>query len=115
MKDSRIGQSLWSIWEGFGYEEQIVNSVVYYTEDHVNLDHEVVRKALASSIQRDGIVYSLSQGFQAIDAGAISHFWVGTYNDEPYQEICDEDGVNSSGIRLIDVIPVTFVEVPDLV
>lgn len=115
MKDSRIGQSLWSIWEGFGYEEQINNSVVYYTEDHVDLDHEVVRKALASSIQRDGIVYSLSQGFQAIDAGAISHSWVGTYNEEPYQEICDEDGISTAGIRLIDVVPVTFVEVPDLV
>lgn len=115
MKDSRIGESLWSIWEGFGYEDQISNSIIYYTEDHVDLDHEVVRKALASSIQRDGVVYSLSQGFQAIDAGAISHLWVGTYGEELYQEICDESGLTFSGVVLDSVIPVTFVEVPDLV
>lgn len=115
MKDSRIGQSLWSIWEGLGYSEQLPNSVVYYTEDHVDLDHEVVRKALASSIQRDGIVYSLAQGFQAIDAGIVSHTWIGAYEQEYYQEVCDEYGNTESGVRLEDVVDATFVEVPDLV
>lgn len=115
MKDSRIGQSLWSIWEGLGYSEQLASSIVYYTEDHVDLEHEIVRKALASSIQRDGIVYSLAQGFQAIDAAVISHSWVGVYEGEHFQEACDEYGNTESGVRLNDVVEVTFVEVPDLV
>jgi hypothetical protein len=116
MKDSRIGQSLWSIWEGLGYFEQLPNSIVYYTEDHVDLEHEIVRKALASSVQRDGIVFSLSQGFQAIDAGIVSQTWIGSYEaGEYFQEVCDEYGNTDSGARLTDVVAATFVEVPDLV
>lgn len=107
MKDSRIGQCLWSIWEGVGYDEQIHNSVVYYTEDHVDLEHEVVKKALASAIQREGIVYSLSQGFQAIDAGLVSHKWVKVFDGEFFLQAHDDE--------VVDSIPATFVEVPDLV
>lgn len=107
MKDSRIGQSLWAIWEGFGYEDQIHNSIVYYTEDHVDVEHEVVKKALASAIQREGIVYSLSQGFQAIDAGLVSHKWIKVFEDELFLQAHDEEVEGS--------IPATFVEVPDLV
>lgn len=115
MKDSRIGESLWSIWEGSGYEEQLDNSIVYYTEDHVDLDNEIVRKALASAIQRDGIVYSLSEAFQAIDAAVITRLWAGTYGEELYQEACSGNGISAGGVQLSGVVPVTFVEVSDLV
>ena len=115
MKDSRIGECLWSIWEGMGYEDQLPYSVVYYTEDHVDLEQEVVRKALASSIQRDGLVYSLAQGYGAIDAGIVSQKWVGLADGELYEEICNKDGSAFSNSTLNNVVPVTFVEVPELV
>jgi ABC-type transport system substrate-binding protein len=115
MKDSRIGECLWAIWEGMGYEDQLPYSVVYYTEDHVDLDQEVVRKALASSIQRDGLVYSLAQGYGAIDAGIVSQKWVGLADGELYEEICDKDGLAFSDGALSNIVPVTFVEVPELV
>jgi len=115
MKDSRIGECLWSIWEGMGYESRLSDSIIYYTEDHVDLEQEVVRKALASSIQRDGIVYSLAQAYGAIDAGVVSREWVGVANGEMYEETCFEDGSTLSGITMNDVVPVTFVEVPELV
>lgn len=107
MKDSRIGESLWYLWDGVGYDEQLINSIVYYTEEHVDVDHEVVRKALASAIQREGIVYSLSQGFQAIDAGVVSYRWVKQLKEDLYLETYNEE--------VPDSVPVTFVEVPDLV
>jgi hypothetical protein len=115
MKDSRVGQCLWSIWEGFGYSEEIPNSITYYTEDHVDIEHEVVRKALASLIQREGLVYSLAQGFQAIDSGMVTQGWIGFYEEELYQEVCDEEGYTLQGAKLANVTPVTFVEVPDYV
>jgi hypothetical protein len=115
MKDSRIGECLWSIWEGLGYNPGLQDSIIYYTEDHVDLEQEVVRKALASSIQRDGIVYSLAQAYGAIDAGSVLKTWVGTYSEELYEEVCAEDGISDSGAVLSSVVPVTFVEVPDLV
>lgn len=112
MKDSRIGESLWSIWEGDGYNPAYLGSVVYYTETHVDLEEEVVRKALASSIQRDGISYSLSDSFKAIAKSIVSHGWVGCLDGEMYQEICSPDGETESGSFLTDVVEVTFVEVP---
>jgi hypothetical protein len=115
MKDSRVGESLWDIWEGSGYNQGFADSIVYYTEGHVDVEHEIVRKALASSIQRDGITYSLFSAFGLIDTGICSQGWVGldsTY--EIYQEVCDESGQTISGSILRDVIPVTFVEVQDI-
>lgn len=115
MKDSRIGECLWSIWEGEGYTPETSYSIVYYTEDHVDLEEEVIRRALASSIQRDGIVYSLAQAYGAINAGFVSQKWVGTFNGEMYEEVCAESGLDAFGSALDRVVPVTFVEVPELV
>jgi hypothetical protein len=115
MKDSRIGQSLWSTWEGNGYTANIYNSIIYYTEDHVDVEHEVVKRALASCIQRDGIVFSLSQGFQAIDSAVVTQSWVGSLDGEIYLELCDESGHTWDEVKLQDIKAVTIVEVPDLV
>lgn len=115
MKDSRIGQTLWSTWEGGGYTANIHNSIVYYTEDHVDVDHEVVKRALASCIQRDGIVFSLSQGFQAIDSGVVTRSWVGVLEGDMHLELCNESGYTEDEVKLQDVTAVTIVEVPDLV
>ena len=115
MKDSRVGQCLWSTWEANGYTANIHNSFIYYTEGHVDLEHEIVRKALASCIQRDGLVFSLSQGFQAIDAAVITQAWIGSIDGEVYPELCDETGRTWDDVELQDITAVTIVEVPDLV
>jgi hypothetical protein len=115
MKDSRAGESLWSLWEGEGYSSELGSPIVYYTEGHVDVDHEVVRKALASSIQRDGIVYSLFEAYTLIDSGASSLAWAGSFTGEMYQEVCDEDGLTSHGSPVDSLVPVTFVEVPNFV
>ena len=115
MKDSRIGQILWSAWEGSGYTANIHNSITYYTEDHVDVDHDVVRRALASCIQRDGVVFSLSQGFQAIDGAVITQSWMGSLDGEIYLELCDEFGLTWDEVKLQDVTAITIVEIPDLV
>lgn len=115
MKDSRAGESLWSLWEGEGYVSELGSPIVYYTEGHVDVDHEVVRKALASTIQRDGIVYSLFEAYTLIDSGVSSQAWAGSFNGEMYQEICDESGLTSYGSLVDNLIATTFVEVPDFV
>lgn len=114
MKDSRIGESLWSTWEGLGYNQGFADSIVYYTVEHVDIDHEVVRKALASSIQRDGITYSLFEAFRLIDSGISSQGWVGILAGEMHEEICDESGQTINGTALDQTFPVTFVEVQNI-
>jgi hypothetical protein len=111
MKDSRIGESLWFIWDGDGYHKLYQDSTVYYTEDQVDIDNELVRKALASSMQRDGLVESLGMAFYAIDRSTYHYGYVGTLDDEHYHSVCTETGETYSGDILENVIPATWVEV----
>lgn len=106
---------MWSLWEGEGYDSSFSSAIVYHTEGHVDIDHEVVRKALASSIQRDGIVYSLFEAFTLIDSGVCSQEWAGSFSGEMYQEVCDEEGLTASGAVVETLVPITFVEVSNFV
>jgi len=92
MKDTRSGEQLWLEWEGSGMETS--DSVIhYFTMDHVSLDEEVVRRALASTLQRDGIADSLADGFKLLDGVRIEQVWAGS-SEEDDQEltICYSDG-----------------------
>jgi hypothetical protein len=112
MKDSRKGESLWSEWEGYGYHYNFGDlSLVYYTEGHVDLDIEVVRKALASAIQRDGVVSSLAQAFQLINNGRISQGYAGPIDGDIYLTVCEDDGSTLDGDQVDKVIEITYVEV----
>ena len=112
MKDSRIGESLWSLWDGEGYTQGFPDSTVYYTEDHVDLEEDVVKRALASSIQRDGLSYSLGASYRMVEMSIVSQGWVGALEGERHLEICDPSGETFNGENLNDVVEVTFVEVP---
>jgi hypothetical protein len=109
MKDSRIGESLWFLWD---LEESRDGSLLFYTEDHVNLEHEIVRKALASTLQREGISYSLGEAFKLIDRAEIIHGYSGVHpvGEEPGHP-CDENGETENGYILYSVVETTWVKV----
>lgn len=115
MKDSRIGESLWSIWEGEDLPISLSEvEVVYYTHDHVDIDNEVVKRALASSIQRDGISTSLAQSFRMIEQSVVTLGASATHPGEHTPTYCYEDGETPSGetFDISDIVPTTYVEVP---
>lgn len=110
-KDSRIGESLWYIWEGEDYQPSLETSVVYYTEDVVNIDNEIVRKALASSLQRDGIVNSLFEAFKLIDLSYAVYGNIGFLDGSFIPQLCDDFGKNKNDDQLDNVQKTTWVEV----
>lgn len=112
MKDSRLGESLWYVWEADDALPGSAMSIIYFTEGNVDVEHEVVKKALASSIQRDGVAYSLSQGYQMIDLGSITHGYIGSANGDYNIYVCNESGETSDGYLLQDIREATWVEVP---
>jgi len=112
-KDSRIGESLWFIWDGDSTEPFHEDSIVFYTEEHVDIEEDVVRKALASSIQREGISDSLSGGFMLIASGASGHSYYGYSLDYETQAICNSNGYSESGLFFSQVAPITWVEIFD--
>lgn len=110
-KDSRIGESLWFIWEGEGYEPFSQDSIIFYTEEHIDIEEDVVRKALASSIQREGISDSLSGGYSLISSGITSHLYAGRSLVSEFLSVCTSNGVVNSGEELVDIVPITCVEI----
>lgn len=112
MKDSRIGESLWFIWDSDN--QALFDCLIVHTEGHVDVEHEVVRRALASMLQREGIALSLSQGFMMIDAGEVTLGYCGTPEENPTEVVaCDIDGENEDGLVLSNITPTTWVKVYD--
>lgn len=110
MKDVRLGESLWSEWHGQGYETETDAEVIYFTHDHVDVENELVRRALASTLQRDGIADSLADGFKMIENGYIAIGWAGIIIDESEYWACDENGETEYGDSVEDSRSVTWIE-----
>jgi hypothetical protein len=113
MKDSRIGESLWFEWDGSGFEPSYPSSNIYYTEGTVDLEPDIVRKALASSLQRDGIAISLANAFMMLNSSVVTYGYAGILDDEVYQTVCDIDGFTQTGEKVDSVTAATWVEVLD--
>lgn len=111
MRDSRAGECLWQEWTGNGQEPTTASSVLFFTFDHVDLDHEVVRRALASALQRDGVSQSLGLGYAAIQAGTVTLGYAGTVDGDRDLTACDERGETYYGDQVDKPLPVTWVEV----
>ena len=111
MKDSRVGQSLWQEWYGSGYDPENPDSLVFYTVDHVSLDEDVVLRALASCLQRDGVADSLGDGFKLATNGVVSIGYAGVLDSDNELSVCDLDGFTSYGDFLSDVQEITWIEI----
>ena len=111
MKDSRKGEGLWVEWSGDGYPVSGPSSIVFYTNEHVDLDIDVVKRALASSLQRDGVVQSLGDGYRAIDSSIITHGYSGRVDDEIFDSFCNLEGKTFSGSEVDMVYETTWVEI----
>lgn len=110
MKDTRPGEGLWDEWVGQWYDSDS-ECVPYFTEGHVALSEDVVRRALASTLQRDGLADSLGDGFKLIEGGKEKHLWAGYLPDDFDMSICDEGGLTESGDEVSVAVAVTFVDV----
>jgi hypothetical protein len=107
MKDKRPGEHLWIEWTGDGYFSS--STVVFFTTEHVDVENEVVRRALASSIQRSGIVDSLGDGFALIENASIEFSYGGIVEAELEYSICDELGETHYGDEVEEVYEITLV------
>ena len=111
MKDSRPGDFLWEEWEGSGYDSQVDCSVIYYTFDHIDLENDLIRRALASALQRDGVAISLGDGYNLIDKCFPNYGWTGIIEDEEDYVVCDELGETEYGEFVDSILPATWIEI----
>jgi len=111
MQDKRTGESLWSEWSGEGYFPTGLFSVIFFTNDHVPMDNELVSRALASSLQREGIVSSLGEGYRALERAEVCYGYAGSIDGEIYLTVCGQDGLTNYGELVDQVLPITWVEI----
>jgi len=97
MRDIRHGEGLWFEWSGNGYFSGGNSDLVYCTIGHVDVDNEIVRRALASVLQRDGVVDTLGEGFKHIEEREVYVGWAGILPDENEYTYCDESGETEYG------------------
>jgi hypothetical protein len=109
MKDSRAGETLWYEWTGEDFEPER-DGTVFFTIGHVDIEHEVVRRALASALQRDGTAVSLGDGFRALDEALVTHGYAGVVDDAIDFAVCDVNGETREGDVVDEVHVVTWVE-----
>lgn len=110
MKNDRPGEWLWEEWVGEGYESELGDAIVYVTYEHVDMMNEVVRRALASCLQRDGISDSLSDGFKLLEISESSTGFIGYTEDEKYPTVTDEFGETQDGEQTDYLSEATWVE-----
>jgi hypothetical protein len=111
MKDSRIGEALWSEWTGEGYSALGLPKLVFFTEDHVDVSHDLIRRALASSLQRDGSVDSLGEAFKLLDSSVHKHGFAGYVDGDLEYTECNEEGTTTLGNQVETALSVTWVEI----
>jgi hypothetical protein len=111
MKDRRPGEHLWDQWSGEGYSGPSESDLIFYTMSHVDMDIEVVTRALASSLQREGVVDSLKEGFDAVRNADITIGWAGFLDDDPEMIACDSSGETAYGDLVAEPFDVTWVEI----
>lgn len=109
-RNSRKGDFLWYEWVDGGFEDDAV--LWYYTFDHVDVSHPVVTRALASALQRDGVVDTLGQGYKVVEDSDENNFlitYAGKFQGEIEMILCDSEGVTFYGDIVDEKFPVTVV------
>ncbi len=111
MRYSSIGESLWSVWDGENFEQTDPEAVVYYTVGKVDLDNDLIRRALAAAIQHDGTADTLGDAYKAIEAGRIVYGYSGYEEGEDTPTQCDWEGDSFYGEAVKNPQDTTWVEV----
>jgi len=111
MNDGRQGESLWSEWLGEDYATFSSGNLVFFTFDHVDLELDIVRRALASALQREGVCDSLGDGYRAVDTAEVTHGHVGYLDEEDELHVCDDHGETYYGDEVSEVLEATWVAI----
>lgn len=111
MKNDRVGDWLWEEWDGEGYEPSDHDKDIFYcTYEWVDVSNDLVKRALASCLQRDGVADSLAEGFSLIENGSVSKIYAGLLDGEKVLIICNEFGETEFGDLVKTLYSVTLVE-----
>jgi hypothetical protein len=109
MRDLRTGECLWSEWTGDGFSSDS-SEPIFFTQGHIDIEHEVVSRALASALQRDGSAVTLGDGFRLVERARVTHGFAGIVDSDVDFAVCDELGETREGDEVDEVLEITWVD-----
>jgi hypothetical protein len=109
MKNDRIGDWLWEEWDGEDLNTE--SDLVYFTYEWVDLDNEIVKRALSSCLQRDGVAESLSDGFKMAEGSLVTTTYAGHVGGSKLLTVCNEDGETVFGDLVDKNTKITLIEI----
>lgn len=71
MASNRFSADTWLEWDGYDFPATSDDSVVFFIPGTVDIEKWPVRKALAVSIHRSGIVDSLGDAYEAVENARV--------------------------------------------
>ena len=99
------------LWDGdHSYNLMDESDLAYYTVGHVDLETDIVIRALASTLQRDGLADSLGDGFKALDNCALTQGYAGFVDGEIFMSTCNENGETEYGETVDTIMEITWVQ-----
>jgi hypothetical protein len=108
MRDLRTGECLWSEWTGGGFD-LASDEPVFFTEGYVDIEHELVARALASALQRDGSAVTLGDGYRMLDNAKWRQGYAGYVDGDIDLVVCDEAGETREGDEVDEALEITWV------
>lgn len=108
MRDLRTGECLWSEWAGEGLDVES-SGPVFFTEGYVDVEHELVSRALASALQRDGSAVTLGDGYKLVDGARVTYGYAGFVDGDIDLAVCDETGETREGDEVDEILEITWV------
>ena len=73
--------------------------------------NEVVRRALASALQRDGLVHSLGDGFRLLENCVVDYMHCGYLEGELQYIVCSSEGETRYGDFVEKPLEITLIEI----
>jgi hypothetical protein len=98
-------------WSGEGFVPFRPSSIVFFTHEHIDLEIDLIKRALASSLQRDGIAISLGEGYKMTEYALVTHGYCGYVDGEIYLTVCSETGETDEGNTVDEILETTWVEI----
>lgn len=83
---------------------------IFYTQGHVDIENEIVGRALASALQRDGSAVTLGDGFRLVERARVTHGHAGLVDGDIDYAVCDELGETREGDEVDEVLEITWVD-----
>jgi hypothetical protein len=97
MAQIRYSQELWDEWYGNEIPSELVDPVLYFAYEWLDLEDERIRASLCYLLKRHGIVETIGEALLALEHSVVNHGFIYYNVGEPSPSFTLPDKLNWAG------------------